>query len=143
MLWRLTIVVLPFILLLVIPGVIYREILMRLSRKMKQEFSKEESRAEQAISSVRTIYAFVGHESKASSAYSAALQLPAKLGLRQGLARGLVVGNNGVVFAVWSYYGSRMLKEGLFSLLEPVLPLMACELLHLFYFFELVSLLSS
>ncbi|KAG6777625.1 hypothetical protein POTOM_017450 [Populus tomentosa] len=111
MLWRLTIVVLLFILLLVIPGVIYREILMRLSRKMKQEFSKAESRAEQAISSVRTICAFFG-ESKASSAYSAALQLPAKLGLRQGLARGLVVGNNGVVFAVWSftsYYGSRML----------------------------------
>ncbi|KAJ6926842.1 hypothetical protein NC651_011061 [Populus alba x Populus x berolinensis] len=113
---------------------------------MKQEFSKAESRAEQAISSVRTIFAFVGHESKASSAYSAALQLPAKLGLRQGLARGLVVGDNGVVFAVWSftsYDGSRMLKEELFSMLEPVLPLVACELLHLFYFFELVSLLSS
>lgn len=83
---------------------------MRLSRRMKQEFSKAETRAEQAISSVRTIYAFVG-ESKASSAYSAPLQLPVKLGLRQGLARGLVVGNDGVVFAVWSfmsYYGSRM-----------------------------------
>ncbi|KAG6779321.1 hypothetical protein POTOM_015694 [Populus tomentosa] len=78
---------------------------------MKQEFNKAESRAKHAISSVRTIYAFVG-ESKASSAYSAALQLPVKLGLRQGLAMGLVVSNNGVVFAVWSftsYYGSRML----------------------------------
>lgn len=84
---------------------------MRLSRKMKQEFSKAETRAEQTISSVRTIYAFVG-ESKASSAYSAALQLPVKLGLRQVLAGGLLVGNDGVVFAVWSfmsYYGSRML----------------------------------
>nr|TKS08286.1 hypothetical protein D5086_0000105310 [Populus alba] len=48
---------------------------------MKQEFSKAESRAKHAISSVRTIYAFVG-ESKASSAYSATLQLPVKLGLR-------------------------------------------------------------
>ncbi|KAJ6936522.1 hypothetical protein NC652_011279 [Populus alba x Populus x berolinensis] len=80
---------------------------------MKQEFNKAESRAKHAISSVRTIYAFVG-ESKASSAYSAALQLPVKLGLRQGLAMGLVVSNNGVVFAVWSftsYYGSRMLMD--------------------------------
>ncbi|CAK7327966.1 unnamed protein product [Dovyalis caffra] len=110
MLWRLAIVVLPFILLLVIPGVIYGKILMGLSRKMKQEYSKAETIAEQAISSVRTIYAFVG-ESKATAAYSAALQLPVKLGLRQGLAKGLAVGSNGVVFAVWSfmsYYGSRM-----------------------------------
>jgi ATP-binding cassette subfamily B (MDR/TAP) protein 1 len=33
------------------------------------------------------------------------------LGLKQGLAKGLAIGSNGVVFAIWafmSYYGSRM-----------------------------------
>ncbi|XP_034915408.1 ABC transporter B family member 15 [Populus alba] len=110
LLGRLTIVMFPFILLLVIPGVMYGKILMGISRKMKREYSKAETIAEQAISSTRTIYAFVG-ETKAIAAYSAALQLPLKLGLRQGMAKGLAVGSNAVIFAVWSfmsYYGSRM-----------------------------------
>uniref|UniRef100_A0A6N2KWM0 ABC transmembrane type-1 domain-containing protein n=1 Tax=Salix viminalis TaxID=40686 RepID=A0A6N2KWM0_SALVM len=73
LLWRLAIVMFPFILLLVIPGVVYGKILIGISRKMKQEYSKAETIAEQAISSARTIYAFVG-ETKAIAAYSAALQ---------------------------------------------------------------------
>ncbi|KAJ6290324.1 hypothetical protein OIU78_026115 [Salix suchowensis] len=110
LLWRLAIVMFPFILLLVIPGVVYGKILIGISRKMKQEYSKAETIAEQAISSARTIYAFVG-ETKAIAAYSAALQLPLKLGLKQGMAKGLAVGSNAVIFAVWSfmsYYGSRL-----------------------------------
>ncbi|KAL0332013.1 UNVERIFIED_CONTAM: ABC transporter B family member 15 [Sesamum calycinum] len=54
---------------------------------------------------------FLCWEGKTTAAYSAALQGTVKLGLRQGLAKGLAIGSNGVVFAIWSfmsYYGSRL-----------------------------------
>ncbi|XP_023743738.1 ABC transporter B family member 15 [Lactuca sativa] len=110
LLWRLAIVGLPFIIILVIPGLIYGRVLMSLSRKIREEYNKAGTVAEQAISSVRTVYSFVG-ESKTITEYSAALQGTVKLGLKQGLAKGIAIGSNGVVFAVWSFlswYGSRM-----------------------------------
>nr|XP_043633552.1 ABC transporter B family member 15-like [Erigeron canadensis] len=110
LLWRLAIVGVPFILLIVIPGLIYGRVLMSLSRKIREEYNKADAVAEQAISSVRTVYSFVG-ERKTIRDYSAALQGTVKLGLKQGLAKGLVMGSNGVVYAVWAFlcwYGSRL-----------------------------------
>lgn len=110
LLWRLAIVGFPFILLLVIPGLMYGRALMSIARKMRDEYNTAGSIAEQAISSIRTVYAFVG-ENKTIIEFSEALMGSVKLGLRQGLAKGLAIGSNGVVFAIWSfmsYYGSRM-----------------------------------
>nr|XP_043631309.1 ABC transporter B family member 15-like [Erigeron canadensis] len=110
LLWRLAIVAFPFILVLVIPGLIYGRILMSLSRKIREEYNKAGNVAEQAISSIRTVYSFVG-EHKAMTEYSAALQGTVKLGLKQGLAKGVAIGSNGLVFAIWSFmswYGSRL-----------------------------------
>ncbi|KAF3444717.1 hypothetical protein FNV43_RR14410 [Rhamnella rubrinervis] len=110
MLWRLAIVGFPFVVLLVIPGLIYGRTLMGLARKIREEYNTPGTIAEQAISSVRTVYAFVG-ESKTIAEFTAALHGSVKLGLRQGLAKGFAIGSNGVVFAIWSflcYYGSRM-----------------------------------
>ncbi|KAK9061732.1 hypothetical protein SSX86_018915 [Deinandra increscens subsp. villosa] len=110
LLWRLAIVGLPFIIILVIPGLIYGRVLMNLSRKIREEYNKAGTVAEQAISSVRTVYSFVG-ENKTFAEYSAALEGTVKLGLKQGLAKGVAIGSNGIVFAVWSFmswYGSRM-----------------------------------
>ncbi|KAK9271758.1 hypothetical protein L1049_002121 [Liquidambar formosana] len=110
MLWRLAIVGFPFVVLLVIPGLMYGRTLMGLARKIREEYNKAGTVAEQAISSIRTVYSFVG-ENKTIAEFSAALQGSVKLGLRQGLAKGLAIGSNGVVFAIWafmSYYGSRM-----------------------------------
>lgn len=110
MLWRLAIVGFPFIILLVISGLMYGRALMSIARKIRDEYSKANAIVEQAISSVRTVYSFVG-ESKTIALYSNALQGTVKLGLRQGLAKGLAIGSNGVVFAIWSfmsYYGSRL-----------------------------------
>ncbi|KAE8706725.1 ABC transporter B family member 17 [Hibiscus syriacus] len=110
MLWRLAIVGFPFAILLVIPGLMYGRGLIGIARKIREEYNKAGIIAEQAISSIRTVYAFVG-ESKTIAEFSAALQGSVKLGLRQGLAKGLAIGSNGVVFATWSflaYYGSRM-----------------------------------
>ncbi|XP_039053529.1 ABC transporter B family member 15-like [Hibiscus syriacus] len=113
LLWRLTIVGFPFVLLLVIPGLMYGRGLIGIARKMSEEYSKADTIAEQAISSIRTVYSFVG-ESKCISEFSTALQVSVKLGLRQGLAKGLAIGSNGIVFATWSfmsYYGSRMVMR--------------------------------
>ncbi|KAL8193507.1 hypothetical protein R6Q57_026642 [Mikania cordata] len=110
LLWRLAIVGLPFILILVIPGMISGRVLMRLSRKIREEYIKADVVAHQAISSVRTVYSFVG-ENKAIKDYSDALQTTLNLGLKQGLAKGLAIGSNGVTFAVWAFlcwYGSRL-----------------------------------
>ncbi|XP_071707028.1 ABC transporter B family member 15-like [Rutidosis leptorrhynchoides] len=110
LLWRLAIVAVPFILLLVIPGLIYGKVLMSLARKIRDEYNKAGNVAEQAISSIRTVYSFVG-EQKTLEEYSAALEDTVKLGLKQGLAKGVAIGSNGIVFAVWSFmswYGSRM-----------------------------------
>lgn len=110
MFWRLAIVGFPFVVLLVIPGLIYGRTLMGLARKIREEYDTAGHIAEQAISSVRTVYAFVG-ENKTIAEFTAALHGSMKLGLRQGLAKGLAIGSNGVVFAIWSfmsYYGSRM-----------------------------------
>ncbi|KAL2505086.1 ABC transporter B family member 15 [Abeliophyllum distichum] len=110
LLWRLAIVGFPFVVLLVIPGLMYGRALMSIARKIRDEYNKAGTVVEQAISSIRTVYAFVG-ESKTIDEYSAALQGTVKLGLRQGLAKGLAIGSNGIVFAIWSfmsYYGSRL-----------------------------------
>lgn len=110
MIWRLAVVGFPFIVLLVIPGLMYGRALMGIARKMREEYSKASYIIEQAVSSIRTVYSFVG-ETKTIENYSTALQGTVKLGLKQGLAKGLAIGSNGIVFAIWSfmsYYGSRL-----------------------------------
>lgn len=110
MLWRLAIVGLPLAVLLIIPGLIYGRTITGIARKMKKESNKANEITEQAISCIRTVYSFVG-EVKISSDYSTALQGTVKLGLKQGLAKGLAIGSNGVIFAIWSfvsYYGSKL-----------------------------------
>ncbi|KAG7563880.1 ABC transporter type 1 transmembrane domain [Arabidopsis suecica] len=110
LLWRLAIVGLPFIVLLVIPGLMYGRALISISRKIREEYNEAGFVAEQAISSVRTVYAFSG-ERKTISKFSTALQGSVKLGIKQGLAKGITIGSNGITFAMWgfmSWYGSRM-----------------------------------
>ncbi|XVF16505.1 hypothetical protein REPUB_Repub10bG0036800 [Reevesia pubescens] len=109
-LWRLALVIFPFLLLLLIPSLIYGKVLLGLARKIRVEYNMASAVADQAISSIRTVYAFVG-ENKTITQFSAALQGSVKLGLRQGLAKGLAVGSNGITFGIWAfiaYYGSRM-----------------------------------
>nr|ABD33400.2 Cyclic peptide transporter [Medicago truncatula] len=110
MLWRMAIVAFPSVILLVIPGIIYGKVLMGLSCKIREEYNQAGTIAEQTISTIRTVYSFVG-ENKSMFAFSNALQGIVNLGLKQGLAKGLAIGSNGVVFAIWSfmcYYGSKL-----------------------------------
>ncbi|XP_021823860.1 ABC transporter B family member 15-like [Prunus avium] len=111
MVWELAMLGLPFSLLLVVPGLICGRTLTELAKKRREECIKAGTIAEQAISSIRTVYAFVG-ENNTIQKFSAALHGTIKLGLRQGLVKGLAIGSSGIVFSVWavmSYSGSRMI----------------------------------
>jgi ATP-binding cassette subfamily B (MDR/TAP) protein 1 len=59
---------------------------------------------------VRTVYSFAA-ERATMAQFSAALQESARLGVKQGLAKGVAVGSNGITFAIWAFnvwYGSRL-----------------------------------
>eukprot|EP01018_Ginkgo_biloba_P016166 Gb_10211 [translate_table: standard] len=108
--WRLALVTFPFVTLLIIPGLIYGQTLIGLARKMHAEYNSASTIVEQALSSIRTVYSFVGEE-KTMAKFSSALDGTVKLGLKQGLAKGLAIGSNGVTFAIWGFmawYGSRL-----------------------------------
>lgn len=111
MVWELAMLGLPFSLLLVVPGWICGRTLTELAKKRREECIKAGTIAEQAISSIRTVYAFVG-ENNTIQKLSAALHGTIKLGLRQGLVKGLAIGSSGTIFSIWavmSYSGSRMI----------------------------------
>ena len=108
--WRLAIVSLPFVSLLIIPGVIYGRILVGISRKSNKAYNIAGNIAEQALSSIRTVFAFVGEE-RTMAKFSDALNITVKLGLRQGLVKGLAVGSSGAAFCIWAFnawYGSTL-----------------------------------
>ncbi|CAL9779205.1 unnamed protein product [Musa acuminata subsp. burmannicoides] len=108
--WRLALVAFPTFLLLVIPGIMYGRIFMDLAKNIRDEYEKAGAIAEQAVSSVRTAYSS-GAELRTMSMFSNALEDSVKLGLRQGLAKGVAVGSNAVTFAIWAFitwYGSRV-----------------------------------
>ncbi|XP_078154321.1 putative multidrug resistance protein isoform X1 [Carex rostrata] len=110
LLWRLTLVAFPTLILLIIPGLMYGRILMGVSQKIKQEYNKAGVIVEQAISSVRTVYSFAAEE-QTMTKFSKALEYSVKLGLKQGLAKGLAIGSNGITFAIYAFevwYGSRL-----------------------------------
>ena len=109
-LWRLTLAALPSALLLVVPGVVYGRFLAGTARRIRDRYGRPGAIAEQAVSSARTVYAFAA-ERRTVERFSAALEESVRLGLRQGLAKGVAIGSNGVTFAIWAFnvwYGSRL-----------------------------------
>ncbi|CAL4889516.1 unnamed protein product [Urochloa decumbens] len=110
LLWHLTLVALPSVLLLIIPGFMYGRILIGLARRIREQYTRPGAIAEQAVSSVRTVYSFVA-EASTMARFSAALEESARLGIKQGFAKGVAIGSNGITFTIWAFnvwYGSRL-----------------------------------
>lgn len=108
--WRLTIVAFPLLLLLIIPGMIYGKYLLYLSKKSFKEYGKANTIVEQALSSIKTIYSFTA-ERRIVERYSTILDRTTKLGIKQGIAKGLAIGCMGLSFTIWAFlawYGSRL-----------------------------------
>ncbi|KAL6888373.1 hypothetical protein ACP4OV_009399 [Aristida adscensionis] len=110
LLWRLALVALPCVLLLIIPGFMYGRILIGLARQIREQYTRPGTIVEQAVSSVRTVYSFVAERSIMLQ-FSAALEESARLGVKQGLAKGIAIGSNGITFAIYAFitwYGSQL-----------------------------------
>lgn len=111
--WRLALVLVAFLPALMIPGFLYVRALSDLARKMHVAYLKAATVAEQALSSIRTVYSFVG-ERRTLIAYSAAMDATVDVGLKMGLAKGLATGANGITFVVWAvmaWYGSLLIMH--------------------------------
>ncbi|KAG8376062.1 hypothetical protein BUALT_Bualt09G0024500 [Buddleja alternifolia] len=109
--WRLSVVAFPTVFLLIIPGLIYGKYLVYLSKKSFKEYSKANSIIGQALSSIKTVYSFTAERSIIEK-YSSILDTAKKLGIKQGIAKGIAVGSMGVSFAIWallSWYGTRLI----------------------------------
>ncbi|CAM0147946.1 unnamed protein product [Urochloa decumbens] len=108
--WRLALVTLPSVLLLVVPGIVYGRVLVGVARRIREQYARPGAIAEQAVSSARTVYAFAA-EASTVARFAAALEESVRLGLKQGLAKGLAIGSNAVTFAISAFtlwYGSRL-----------------------------------
>lgn len=108
--WRLAIVAFPTLLLLIIPGMTYGKYLLYLSKKSYKEYAKANTIVEQALSSIKTVYSFTA-ERRITDRYSAILDKTTKLGIKQGMAKGLAVGSTGLSFAIWAFlawYGGHL-----------------------------------
>ncbi|KAH9321486.1 hypothetical protein KI387_016125 [Taxus chinensis] len=106
--WRLAVVTFPLLIFLIIPGIMYGRILSEISAKKYHDYNIAGDLVEQSISSIRTVFSFVGEE-RTLSRFTKALNGSVKLGIKQGLVKGIAVGSTGVMFLMWalvSWYGS-------------------------------------
>ncbi|XP_065875017.1 ABC transporter B family member 15-like [Euphorbia lathyris] len=100
--WRLAVATLPFVIMFIIPGVTFGKLLMHIGTIARESYAVAGGIAEQAISSIRTVYSYVG-ENQTLDRYKNALQNNMKLGIKQGLAKGLLIGSMGMIFAAWGF----------------------------------------
>ncbi|XP_024991058.1 putative multidrug resistance protein [Cynara cardunculus var. scolymus] len=111
--WRLAVASLPFALLFVVPVLGFGASLQGLGMKMKDAYDTGGGVAEHAISSIRTVYSYVG-EHQTINKFSHALQTSMALGIKQGFTKGLMIGSMGMVFVAWafiSWVGSYLVTE--------------------------------
>ncbi|XP_073138767.1 putative multidrug resistance protein [Henckelia pumila] len=100
--WRLALASLPCALCFIAPGVGFGKLMMNIGMKNKDAYDVAGGIVEQAISSVRTVYSYVG-ECQTLESFGGALQESMKLGIKQGLLKGLMIGSMGIMFAAWAF----------------------------------------
>ncbi|KAE9464484.1 hypothetical protein C3L33_03604, partial [Rhododendron williamsianum] len=111
--WRLSLAAFPALILLALPGIAYGKYLLHLSHKSFSEYSKANTIAEQALSSIKTVYASTA-EKNIVERYASILYQTTKLGTKKGLAKGFAVGSSGITFAIWAlvaWYGSLLVMN--------------------------------
>nr|QVT92308.1 ABC transporter [Salvia miltiorrhiza] len=100
--WRLALASLPCAICFIAPGVGFGKLMMDLGAKSKDAYNVAGGIIEQCVSSIRTVYSYVG-ESQTLERFSSALEESTKLGIKQGFAKGLMIGSMGTVFATWAF----------------------------------------
>ncbi|KAI3466213.1 hypothetical protein Pfo_022876 [Paulownia fortunei] len=100
--WRLTLAALPFTLMFIVPGLGFGKMMMDVAMKTIESYAIAGGIAEQAISSIRTVYSYVA-EHQTLEKFSNSLQKTMELGIKQGFARGLMMGSMGVIYISWGF----------------------------------------
>lgn len=111
--WKLAIVAIPALSLVIIPGIICGRQLAELGKKTQEAYGVAGVTAEQAFSSIKTVFSY-GAESQTERSFSAALERCLELGIKQGLVKGVAIGGVSIAFVVWSFqawYGSILVTE--------------------------------
>jgi ATP-binding cassette subfamily B (MDR/TAP) protein 1 len=113
--WQLTLLTLGVVPLIAIAGGGYAIVMSTISEKSEAAYADAGKVAEEVMSQVRTVYAFVGEE-KAVKSYSNSLKKALKLSKRSGLAKGLGVGlTYSLLFCAWAllfWYASLLVRHG-------------------------------
>ena len=76
--------------------------MMNVGVKMIESYGVAGGIAEQAISSIRTVYSYVA-ENQTLVKFSNALENTMQLGIKQGFARGLMLGSMGGIYISWAF----------------------------------------
>ncbi|KAI4321911.1 hypothetical protein MLD38_035238 [Melastoma candidum] len=100
--WKLALAALPFSFMFVFPALVFGKLMMDIGGKMVKSYTVAGGIAEQAISSIRTVYSYVG-ESQTLQKFSNALQNTMELGIRLGFAKGLMMGCMGIIYVGWAF----------------------------------------
>ncbi|KAJ9562798.1 hypothetical protein OSB04_007958 [Centaurea solstitialis] len=100
--WRLTLAALPFSIMFLVPALGFGKLMMDVGMVMVASYDTAGTIAEQAISSVRTVYSYVG-EHQTIINFGNALQTTMELGIKQGFAKGLMLGSMGIIYVNWGF----------------------------------------
>ncbi|KAF3453524.1 hypothetical protein FNV43_RR03964 [Rhamnella rubrinervis] len=100
--WRLTLAALPLSIMFIAPGLVFGKILMGLAMKMIEAYGVAGGIAEQSISSIRTVYSYVG-ENQTLDRFSNALQKVLEFGVKLGFVKGLMMGSMGIIYVGWGF----------------------------------------
>ncbi|KAL5737755.1 hypothetical protein ACOSP7_030516 [Xanthoceras sorbifolium] len=100
--WRLTLAAIPLTLMFIVPGLVFGGLMMGVIMKMIESYGVAGGIAEQAVSSIRTVYSYVA-ENQTLNRFSSALQTTMELGIKQGLMKGLLMGSMGMIYVGWAF----------------------------------------
>ncbi|MBA0843875.1 hypothetical protein Goarm_001026, partial [Gossypium armourianum] len=100
--WRITLAAIPLTLFFIVPGLVFGKLMMDVIMKMIESYSVAGGIAEQAISSIRTVYSYVA-ENQIIEKFSHALERTLELGVKQGFAKGLLMGSMGSIYVGWAF----------------------------------------
>ncbi|KAM5579612.1 ABC transporter B family member 19-like [Rosa sericea] len=113
--WKITLVVFSVIPLMMLTGIAYKAIYVGLTTKEEFSYRTAGSVAEQAISSIRTVFSFVAEDHLAEK-YSALIANLVPFGAKIGFAKGAGVGVIYLVsYSTWAlafWYGSILVAKG-------------------------------
>ncbi|CAN4104073.1 unnamed protein product [Withania somnifera] len=100
--WKITLAAIPFTVMFIIPGLGFGTMMMNVGMQMIESYGVAGGIAEQAISSIGTLYSYVA-ENQTLENFSQSLQKVMELGIKQGFARGLLLGSLGMVYISWAF----------------------------------------